>query len=86
LLERSQATGINFQRVPADADRQQIIISRIGATVDSGMAVPDPSGQFYPAIDDVPVIFFEQNIMFDSKEEVTDEPYTIRFRKAQTRS
>ena len=34
--------------------------------------------------DDDPVIFFEHNTMFDDKEEVPDEPYTIPFGEART--
>ncbi len=34
--------------------------------------------------DDDPVIFFEHNTMFDDKEEVPDEPYTIPFGQART--
>lgn len=34
--------------------------------------------------DDDPVIFFEHNTMFDDKEEVPDEPYTIPFGVART--
>ncbi|MFT6652984.1 MAG: pyruvate dehydrogenase E1 component beta subunit [Celeribacter sp.] len=33
--------------------------------------------------DDDPVIFFEHNTMFDDKEEVPDEPYTIPFGEAR---